>query len=151
MKSVAQVQRGTFVNNMSSGNAGKHIYDSFKSMLPRAFKSIDYNDTSSSFAVKRFSKNDEIELTPAEKSVLSRLIQNNQYAAVAAQQAGIARRENGFFYIKDKIARGSVNAMGGYIIPDFVRAAKGMEMYGIKDVDNPDNWRQIARKGSKRF
>jgi len=49
------------------------------------------------------------------------------------------------------ISRGQVNQSASSLFDMIVSSAKGMPMYGITDVNNPESWDKIARKNNKQF
>lgn len=151
IKGVSQVQRGSFMGRLGKGST-KQIFDSFQDMLPVGFKAINakngYIDTAT---LSKLSNENNKTLTAKETSQLYELLKENQFALEAAEAANIATRKNGRLYVQKGVSRGMVKSMGQHLYDDIVTAGKGMEMYGIEDINDPVNWERIARKSNKRF
>lgn len=153
IKGVGQVQRGTFMQKLTSGNSlEKHVFSSFSDLLPSGFQKINsIKGPTVAQITAEMKKAATTALTGKEYGALYSLIQSNQFAAEAAEKINIASRKNGKIYLQKGISRGMVNAMGSQIYDNLVNAAKGMQMYGIDDVNDPDSWERIARKSNRRF
>ena len=152
LKTVPQIQRGSFMQHFGTGNGlTKHIFDSFQDMLPRAFQNINKGIKFSPGDLAKRRANDNSILTSQETSELYSMLMKNAYAANAAEAVGMIYRQNGRMNIRKNLTRGMVNAMGGNIYDEIVNAAKGMPMYGVTDVNDASSWDKIARKSNKRF
>ena len=153
IKGVGQVQRGTFMSKLSSGNSlEKHVFSSFSDMLPSGFQKINsMKGPTVAQVTAEMKKAATTALTGKEYGALYSLIQSNQFAAEAAEKINIASRKNGKIYLQKGISRGMVNAMGSQLYDHIVNSAKGMQMYGIDNVNDADSWDRIARKSNKRF
>ncbi len=154
LKAVPQMQRGSFLSHFTSdAGTNKHIFNSFQDMLPKAFQNVNRHKGFINPRHLSKLKNEGLDtfLTQEELTNFYDLVRNNAYAANAAEAAQLIMRKNGKLGVRNGITRGMVNAMGGYMYDELVNSAKGMRMYGVTNVNDPDSWDRIARKGNKRF
>ena len=153
VRGVGQTQRASFMNRIATGSGlTKHIFDSFQNMLPSGFKNI--NSSLGNISTTAFSKalqSNQQTLSAKETKALYSLLLNNQFATEAAEAAKIAYRKNGELFVQKNVSRGMIKSMGAHIYDNLVNAAKGMEMYGITDVNDPAFWDKISRKSNKRL
>ena len=143
---VSQSQRSDYISRIAgTSQASKHMFNSFKDMLPTVFQA--YHVKHRNVADSEY----QTLLTHDEHKALADILNSNPYFAQAAEKAGFARRLNGRMGLLQYISRGQVNASAGSLYDMIVSAAKGMPMYGITDVDDPDAWDKIARKTNKQM
>lgn len=146
-RGAAQTQRKGFMSHIIQGAEDKtHIYESFEKMLPAAFQS--FHDVKGSRLV---AQNGNQKLSAKETKLIENLLISNPYFAQAAEQSGIAARLNGKMRVAGGLTRNDINSVASNLYDTIVESAKGMAMYGITDVDNPDYWERIARKTNKPF
>ena len=140
-----QTQRKSFMGHISQGSEEKmHIYDSFIDMLPSAFRGFHERGGTSKIDSANTQK-----LTEKETKLIEGLLLSNPYFAKAAEQAKVAQRLNGKMRIAGGLTRNDINIVASNLYDTIIDSAKGMPMYGITDVDNPDYWERIARKTNK--
>ena len=146
LKGTDQTQRKSFMSQIASGYEKKqHLYDNFSAMLPDKFK--DFHAAKGTLAAPE----DSTQITTRERRQISELLKTNPYFMQAAEAAGIGRRMNGTIEMRSGITRGMVNRLAGNLYGTIISSAKGMPMYGITDVDDPQYWDRIARKSNKPF
>ena len=145
---ASQTQRLDYVSRIAGDSEySKHMFDSFNDMLPKAFRALNRRKTPAPVAASDYAQ----AITDAEQHALIDIIKSNPYFMQAAESAGFAKRENGELQILEKISRGQINQSAGSLFRMLVSSAKGMPMYGVTDVNNPDSWEKIARKSNKQF
>lgn len=144
------VQRYDYMQHFK-GMKHSHIgsFESYEDMLPKAFKKARTGLTQVSNAdfASLLTNNDF--LTRRQKKSLGDVIQENTYMAQAAELAGIASRSKGTLSVNRHVTRQQVNAAAGYLYQMIENGARGMPMYGIKDVNNPDDFERILNKNNK--
>lgn len=153
LTAIPQYQRHEFMKFFDkAGSSQKHVYSSFRDMLPQTFANIP--STRSNRTKETFDSNyasDTLGLSQAETEKLEAEILKNRYLTDAAVAVGAMKKENGTLIRTSSLNRGLVNAMAGVLMEDLVIGAKGMERYGIKDVEDPNVWHKIARKTNKQM
>jgi len=146
LRGTDQTQRKSFMSHIASGFEKKqHLYDSFSDMLPQAFK--QFHASKGTIAAP----DDTTQITARERRQIAELLKSNQFFMEAAEATGVGRRRNGAIEIRSGITRGMVNRLAGNLYGTIIASAKGMPMYGITDVDDPQYWDRIARKSNKPF
>ena len=150
LRGASQVQRGDFMSRISRGaSTQSHVFGSFAEMLPQAFR--QFHTTKGTTAVPAQDANKT--LSDKEYAIVRSLLTENPYFAKAAERAGVAYRTNGMMRLADRniLTRGMVNGVAANLYDTIINSAKGMPMYGITDVDDPQMWERIARKTNKPF
>ena len=146
LKGTDQTQRKSFMSRIANGYEKKqHIYDSFSAMLPTAFKAFHASKGTLAGA------DDLTQISANERKQISELLKSNPFFMQAAEASGVGRRMNGVIEIRSGITRGMINRLAGNLYDTIVSSAKGMPMYGITDVDDPQFWDRISRKSNKPF
>lgn len=144
---TSQLQRADFVRAISGKAPGalsgtRHLFNSFAEMLPSAFRDI-HSKEGNAYLVN---PKDSTALSQDERSYITSLLKSNAYFARAAESAGFAARQNGRMYALKNITRNQINEAAAHMYDTLVESAKGMPMYGITDVNDPDKWENIAQK-----
>ena len=146
LKGTDQTQRKSFMSKIASGYEKKqHLYDNFSAMLPDKFR--DFHAAKGTLAAP----DDSTQITTTERRRISELLKTNPYFMQAAEATGVGRRMNGTIEMRSGITRGMINRLAGNLYGTIISSAKGMPMYGITDVDDPQYWDRIARKSNKPF
>ena len=146
LKGTDQTQRKSFMSHIASGYEKKqHLSDSFASMLPEAFKA--FHASKGTLAAPE----DMTQITARERKQIAEMLKSNPFFMQAAEASGVGRRSNGIIELRSGITRGMVNRLAGNLYDTIISSAKGMPMYGITDVDDPQFWDRIARKSNKPF
>ena len=150
---VDKTQRGSFMNHLRGQNQRMGPMNSFADMLPGQFKAgasnVGFAEIQQSDYMTRTSKNNNDRLSKNELKRVASLVRENQYAAKAFEQAQVLRRENGYFYLDKAITRQQVNAAAALIHDMTINGAKGLPMYGISDVADPNMFDRILNKTNK--
>ena len=117
----------------------------FRELLPKSFQAIPaYRPSTVGKAGS--TEASKIPLTKEEAISLRDIIHRDRYAADAAVAAGLFTKRGGNYIYNPDSTREMVNIMGGYTMDDITRGAGGEKKYGIRNVEDESNFRNILRK-----
>lgn len=153
--SLDPTQRGDFMKYFSGMKFNKiDKFSDYQEMLPKSFRSLHNSYDLNKGAFKTISDTDFRNgrdtgtLTKKEYDYLQSVIKTNPYVAQAAESAGLLTRRQGnlFMDTRHQVTRERVGAMSGFLYQMIENGAKGMGMYGIRDVNDPKAFEKILNK-----
>lgn len=150
-----QHKRASFMDKMSKDvSIDGTRYRNFRESLPTSFAKIPVRHTQM-IADKDWKQRyatDVERIQAKELEFLQARIMKNRVLMDAAVASGIAVKSKGRLRMNTNMPlRGQVNMMGGQVMEFMENALRGMPMYGITDIENPDNWDKLERKNNSRY
>ena len=133
-----------------------HAYNSFEASLPDSFKNINKSfDTItdlSSFSQQFKSSNKK--LPYGISAQIHERVKTDRFLSDALKKIGALSTQSGRMKIAKDLTEKDMDLATGVLFKEMVDSAIGMEMYGlhsIDDLNNPDFWNRISRKGNKEY
>ena len=150
-----QHKRASFMDKMSKDvSIDGTRYRNFRESLPASFANLPVRRTQTisdqDWAQRRTT--DAMTMQGEEIEFLQARIMNNRVLMDAAIRSGIAKKQNGRLLMnQNALQRGQVNMMGSYVMEFMENSLRGMPMYGITDIEDPNVWDKLERKNNKRY
>jgi hypothetical protein len=126
---VPQYARQKYVD-WDKGDRGP---SSVREMLPKAFANISLRTDPGEASFTGGTR----QLTEHELGAITRIVQENPYAAREFERAGLLMRHNGSAYINTHATQEHVNALGGMIANMFAIGMKGAPSSHVDDIESP--------------